>query len=191
MAPEHPEPPARDIQEPAAEFSRENSNEDSTNEVPMADYMNAPQHPTASPPSPIARELTPEPAPAPAPVPVPVATSASIPVPEPEEILPPEPSYYTVPAQSTIPEHTAELLAKLEAAAAEITFLRATLATRSEAPPTELRQRTRRLSDATSVPETEVGTLIDDTRYHHQEGVPLQVVVIIALGVFITTYLFF
>jgi len=158
--------------------------------------MNAPQHPTSSPQQPVARELTPEPAPAPAPAPVAISapTPAAFPVTESEEIRhhpPPQSSYYTVPAQSTISEHTAELLAKLEASAAEIAFLRATLATRSEAPPTELRRRMRTLSDSGSVAETEVATLIDDGHYYLQEGVPLQVVVIIALGVFITTYLFF
>lgn len=39
--------------------------------------------------------------------------------------------------------------------------------------------------------ETEVGTTVDRETVIHQDGVPLQVVIIIALGVFITTYLFF
>jgi hypothetical protein len=37
---------------------------------------------------------------------------------------------------------------------------------------------------------TEVGTMLEDASTQ-PEGVPLQVVLIIALGVFITTYLFF
>jgi hypothetical protein len=38
---------------------------------------------------------------------------------------------------------------------------------------------------------TEGGTMVDHDTVIHQDGVPLQVVIIIALGVFITTYLFF
>jgi hypothetical protein len=87
----------------------------------------------------------------------------------------------------------AELLAKYHGAQAEIERLRALLASVPSSTPTELRRRTRALSDDEStVAETEVGasTMMEDGP-PHQEGVPLQVVVIIALGVFITTYLFF
>jgi len=52
---------------------------------------------------------------------------------------------------------------------------------------TELRQRRKARSDVDTVAGE--SDIIDDTIYH-QDGVPLQVVVIIALAVFITTYLF-
>jgi hypothetical protein len=87
----------------------------------------------------------------------------------------------------------AEILAKYNAAQAEIERLRALLAAVPSSSPTELRRRTRALSDdGSTMAETDVGvsTTMDDGPLH-QEGVPLQVVVIIALGVFITTYLFF
>lgn len=61
----------------------------------------------------------------------------------------------------------------------------------------ELRRRSPRsvFSDdddgaSTLSPATEVGSYVEDTM-HPPEGVPLQVVIIIALGVFVTTYLFF
>ncbi|KAF9468507.1 PapD-like protein [Collybia nuda] len=117
-------------------------------------------------------------------------------MPEPQHESAPQPQVVFTPAPAPAPilfpeSPNAELMSKYEAAQAEINRLRATLATMSTAPPTELRQRTRALSDVGSIAETDVATAIDDSHYHHQEGVPLQVVVIIALGVFITTYLFF
>ncbi|KAF8919008.1 PapD-like protein [Mucidula mucida] len=83
-----------------------------------------------------------------------------------------------------------ELLTKYQEAEAEIERLRGLLA--AAAPPvTELRKRSRRYSDAdTIVPGSDVGTYIDEPPMQ-PDGVPLQVVVIIALGVFIMTYLFF
>ena len=54
--------------------------------------------------------------------------------------------------------------------------------------PTDLRRRNRALSDDGSV--TEVGSYVEEG-VMNPEGVPLQVVIIIALGVFVTTYLFF
>jgi len=85
-----------------------------------------------------------------------------------------------------------ELLQKYREAQAEIEKLRGDIATMSVAPTSELRSRRgRRDSDVVSNTETDVQTVIDEPRYHQQDGVPLQVVVIVALGVFITTYLFF
>ncbi|KAJ6559120.1 VAMP-associated protein [Mycena vulgaris] len=75
--------------------------------------------------------------------------------------------------------------AKYVEAQAEIERLRALLATSQ--PFTELRRRTRERSP-------EVGSAVDAAGLKEtiiSEGVPLQVVVIIALGVFLTTYLFF
>ncbi|KAH7923815.1 VAMP-associated protein [Leucogyrophana mollusca] len=103
-----------------------------------------------------------------------------------------------------------ELQSKYEDAQAEIQRLRALLAAvpdpSSIAPesvaPTELRSRhTFAQSDdgstyagtefaGTEYARTDVGTMIDEGVIH-QDGVPLQVVIILALGVFITTYLFF
>ncbi len=68
---------------------------------------------------------------------------------------------------------------KIESAAADV-----------PPPVQELRRRTRRLSDADSAAPSEVATMVDEAPIQ-QEGVPLNVVVIIALGVFVTTYLFF
>jgi len=47
------------------------------------------------------------------------------------------------------------------------------------------------MSDVGSETETDVATMVDEGGPLHQDGVPLQVVAIVALGVFITTYLFF
>lgn len=115
---------------------------------------------------------------APAPVPPPVPTSAPI-------TIDPNP----------------ELAAKLHEAQAEIERLRklissmpepSTVSTDMSSAPTGLRRRTRALSDDGSSigPETEVGSFVEDA-VMQPEGVPLQVVIIIALGVFVTTYLFF
>ncbi|KAJ7600728.1 PapD-like protein [Mycena floridula] len=120
---------------------------------------------------------------------------------EPEENLPPPPVSVFVqpPAEPVTPVEQVrslspsppsdELLIKYQDAQAEIERLRSLLA--AAAPPQETRRRTRRLSnEETTAPSSDVGTLMMDDQLH-QEGVPLQVVVIIALGVFITTYLFF
>ncbi|KAK0201911.1 PapD-like protein [Desarmillaria ectypa] len=128
----------------------------------------------------------------------------------PSEPAPPPPpvSVFVQPAPEPAPpvEHPStlaptppndELLIKYKEAEAEIERLRGLLA--AAAPPPEvspdipeLRRRTRRLSDdMTIAPGSDVGTMIGEDVALQQEGVPLQVVIIIALGVFITTYLFF
>lgn len=100
-----------------------------------------------------------------------------------------------------------ELEVKLSDAQAEIQRLRALLAAvpdpsstapESVAPesvaPSEFRRRYTASSEdgaSTYYGGTEVETAVDRDTVIHQEGVPLQVVIIIALGVFITTYLFF
>ncbi|KAL0961413.1 hypothetical protein HGRIS_006362 [Hohenbuehelia grisea] len=114
----------------------------------------------------------------------------------PEQVLPPAQTRAVAPAPAAslpppVPSVPArefeELETKYRSAQAEIERLRAQLA----APQPELRRRTRALSDVGSDSgSTAVGTLIMDDNMN-QEGVPLQVVVIIALGVFVTTYLFF
>ncbi|KAJ3557818.1 hypothetical protein NM688_g1270 [Phlebia brevispora] len=100
-------------------------------------------------------------------------------------------------------DNSRELQAKLQEANAEIKRLRdlissmpspstAPTATLTSATSTELRRRTRAISDdgSTITPETEVGSYVEDGIVH-PEGVPLQVVIVIMLGVFIVTYLFF
>jgi len=99
-----------------------------------------------------------------------------------------------------------ELEAKYYAAQAEIQRLRAllaavpdpssvapeTIAPTSIAPSDFRRRHTSALSDdGETYAGSDVGTMVEHESVIHQEGVPLQVVVIIALGVFITTYLFF
>jgi len=115
----------------------------------------------------------PEPEPEPAPEPVTMPT----PAPAPPARTP------SVPTKPVPQPSSDDYAAKYVEAQAEIERLRVLLATSQ--PPTELRRRTRRLSDATAVDVA----VVEETPIH--EGVPLQVVVIIALGVFITTYLFF
>ncbi|KAK7056873.1 phosphatidylinositol-binding protein scs2 [Paramarasmius palmivorus] len=113
-----------------------------------------------------------------------VPSEASIPMPVAAPV--PAPAPVTIPPP---PAPAAALEAELKEARAEIERLRSLLA--AAAPPTELKRRTRRLSDDMStVPGSDVGTVIDDAPMP-QDGVPLQVVVVISLLVFVTTYLFF
>ncbi|KAJ7505249.1 PapD-like protein [Mycena galericulata] len=138
---------------------------------------------------PEASETVPEPEPEP--VLVPVAAPPSVPPPAPVPVVVSTPAPPIARTPSTTPAAppvslppTDDYAAKYAEAQAEIERLRALLATSQ--PPAELRRRTRRLSDD--------GTAVDVAVLEEapiQEGVPLQVVVIIALGVFITTYLFF
>lgn len=123
--------------------------------------------------------FAPSPVTVPRALPEPVAPVASIPV--------------TAPAPVESPLNI-ELQIKFEEAQAEIERLRNLLTAASVAAPTEqteIRHRRRSYSDAGSDSgSTAIGTYIDDG-YVPQDGVPLQVVVIIALGVFVTTYIFF
>jgi len=123
---------------------------------------------------------------------VPAAEPASVPAAAPVTVVvstptPPVTRTPSIPAPAAVPAPIPpadDYATKYAEAQAEIERLRALLATSQ--PPAELRRRTRRLSDE--------GTAVDVAVLEEapiQEGVPLQVVVIIALGVFITTYLFF
>ncbi|KDQ25588.1 hypothetical protein PLEOSDRAFT_51893 [Pleurotus ostreatus PC15] len=122
---------------------------------------------------------SPSPVAVPRALPDPVAPVALIPAPAP------------APVESPL---NIELQIKFEEAQAEIERLRNLLTAASVAAPTEqteIRHRRRSYSDAGSDSgSTAIGTYIDDG-YAPQDGVPLQIVVIIALGVFVTTYLFF
>ncbi|KIJ64512.1 hypothetical protein HYDPIDRAFT_90464 [Hydnomerulius pinastri MD-312] len=118
-----------------------------------------------------------------------------------------QPSPPSSPPIGPVVQINRDLELKLTDAQVEIQRLRALLAAvpdpsstapESVAPesvaPSEFRRRyTADSDDGTSsyYPGTEVGTMVDHDTVIHQDGVPLQVVVIIALGVFITTYLFF
>ncbi|KAA1469879.1 VAMP-associated protein [Dentipellis sp. KUC8613] len=115
---------------------------------------------------------------------------------------PSPPTPPTVPISPPAPapvDPNPELKAKYQEAQSEIQRLRALLAAvpdpssvaSSGTSPTELRRRHRPLSDdATTVVSSNASSYVEDGVLQ-PEGVPLQVVVIIALIVFITTYLFF
>lgn len=133
------------------------------------------------------------------PEPEPPVVNVNVHTPQPVVAQPPPPP---PPAPVTL-DPNPELVAKLNDAHAEIERLRNLISSMpdpSTAPPTaisattttELRHRKRALSDdgSTLGPETDVGSYVDDG-VMQPEGVPLQVVIVIALGVFITTYLFF
>ena len=89
-----------------------------------------------------------------------------------------------------------ELFAKFNQAMTEMEGMRVLIATlqqqAQEAPPMqEFRRRTRRVSDADDAAPSEAMTMVGNVVPVQREGVPLNVVVGIALLVFITTYLFF
>lgn len=80
-----------------------------------------------------------------------------------------------------------ELLARYNEALVELEHMRNEYAASSVPPTSDIRKRRKGPSDSGSNP----GKSEDwDDSVYHQDGVPLQVVVIIALAVFITTYLF-
>lgn len=177
---------------PANDFAvaREHSHEEVSHDLPPPVSVTV-HPPPRTPTPPAAREYVPERVPTPARVPEPVHAPVFAPVPPPVAPAPvPVAPPVTIIKENPVNE---ELYARLNTAQVEIDRLRAALSTASVAPTTEVRRRGgRALSDDGSVAETDVMTAVDDgPLHHHQEGVPLQVVVIIALGVFITTYLFF
>ncbi|KAF5360355.1 hypothetical protein D9756_004684 [Leucocoprinus leucothites] len=185
--PRTPSPPP--VPEPVEEhYSQEYSNEypDESHEVPP---------------------VLPQPQPQPREVPIFEAPVPQFPSPRPnyerirdehvEPTPPPPPPAHAPPPPSTVETVyvenplNEELLSKFKEAQAEIERLRNDLVNMSIAPTSELRsRRNRTISDAGSTADTDIQTVVDDQHYH-QDGVPLQVVVIIALGVFVTTYLFF
>ncbi|KAJ3854061.1 PapD-like protein [Lentinula lateritia] len=123
-------------------------------------------------------------------VPVPPVSVFIQPPPEvavPESATPAIAPVTSTPAAPVVPP-LPDLTEELMDARAEIDRLRSLLA--AAAPPPELRQRTRRLSDDITIAPSDVGTMVEELPMP-QDGVPLQVVVIISLGVFIMTYLFF
>lgn len=104
----------------------------------------------------------------------------------------PPPRQHT-PQQSR--EH--DLDGKLAEATAEVNRLRALLAAmpepeskeESRSEPSGVRKRHNRSPSTVAGTETEVSSYVDEP--YQPDGVPLQIVIIIALGVFVTTYLFF
>ncbi|KAF9649397.1 VAMP-associated protein [Thelephora ganbajun] len=106
--------------------------------------------------------------------------------------------HHPPPRQPTPPpSQEQDLGEKLAEATAEIARLRALLAAMPEPEAKEelrressgLRRRPHRVPSTVTGTETEVSNYVDEP--YQPEGVPLQIVIIIALGVFVTTYLFF
>ena len=161
-------------------------------EVDIPAAAHAPPAAAAAPsPAPVARDLTPEPShyhPATEPIYEPYPEPAPTPSQEPAPAsAAAEPIYIT--RENPVNE---EMFAKFNMAQAEIERLKAQLAalTLQSQSQGELRRRTRRHSDTDSAAGSEALTAVEDAHVQ-PEGVPLQVVVGIALGVFVTTYLFF
>ncbi|KAJ3516699.1 hypothetical protein NLJ89_g957 [Agrocybe chaxingu] len=133
-----------------------------------------PVHQSLTPPPPEQHEYARTPSPAPIPVPAPVTVPAPVPA-----------AAQSEPIYITRENPIAALSSEVAQAQQQIQVHQQQAVTQQE-----LRRRTRRLSDADSVAGSDVQTMVEDPPLQ-QEGVPLQVVVIIALGVFVTTYLFF
>jgi vesicle-associated membrane protein-associated protein A len=105
------------------------------------------------------------------------------------------------PARQHTPQPSREqdLDDKLAEAQAEVGRLRTLLAAMPEpkakeeeepqSEPSGPRRRHHRSPSTVTGTETEVSSYVDEP--YQPEGVPLQIVIIIALGVFVTTYLFF
>lgn len=96
------------------------------------------------------------------------------------------------------PSREQDLDDKLAEAQAEVSRLRTLLAAMPEpkakeeepqSEPSGPRRRHHRSPSTVTGTETEVSSYVDEP--YQPEGVPLQIVIIIALGVFVTTYLFF
>ncbi|KAH9480412.1 Vesicle-associated membrane protein-associated protein scs22, partial [Psilocybe cubensis] len=101
------------------------------------------------------------------------------PAPAHEPIRLPAPAPIIIHKENPVNE---ELYAKYNRAQEEIERLKSQIAELTTPAAQELRRRTRKLSDADSVAASDVQTVVVEDAPLHQEGVPLQVVVIIALG---------
>lgn len=156
------------------------------------------------PAAPAVQEPVPAPAPEPVPAPAPAPVSVVIDPPAKSNSIPAPVSVEQSQSLSPTPPNE-ELMIKYQEAEAEIERLRSLLAA-AQPPQTETRRRktstrvtsryaddeasTRRGSSTVRGGGSDIGTVVDEYPIQ-QDGVPLQVVVIIALGVFVTTYLFF
>jgi hypothetical protein len=112
-------------------------------------------------------------------VPITESSTSELPTTEPPESTP---APVIITRENPVNE---ELYAKYNHAQLEIERLRERVTSLSE-----LRRRPRAVSDDGSTVASDIQTIVEESPVH-QEGVPLQVVVIIAFGVFIMTYLFF
>ena len=151
---------------------------------------------TAAEVIPEVQDSVPEPAPLPVPAPqhvdpIPIASVTDIlaPIKEPPtseplstEPLERESAPVIITRENPLNE---ELYSKYNHAQLEIERLKEQVTALSE-----LRRRPRAISDDGSTVASDIQTFVEENPIH-QEGVPLQVVVIIAFGVFIMTYLFF
>ena len=156
-----------------------------------------PRAPTPSPPqpqpAPVEEDYPPE-------VLEPTYVNVNVHAQSPPTPPPPAPAPVPIPI---IPDPNEEILVQLKAANAEIERLRTIISSMPDpstiepetvvtSAPSEFRRRTRAYSDdgSTLAPETDIGSYVDDG-IGQPDGVPLQIVIVIALGVFVTTYLFF
>lgn len=183
---------------PIPDFSHDDSHDLGRSDADI--HVDAPSSPPPPEPAPIPREEPPV-LPSP-PEERPAVVNVNVHTPTPAA-PPPAP---VIPAPAPAPivvDPNPDLLAKLEDANSEIKRLRdlissmpapSTVPTTSvvSGTTTEFRRRTHALSDDGSsvAPETDVSSYVDEGQAQ-PDGVPLQVVIIVALGVFITTYLFF
>lgn len=186
---------------PIQELEHESSQHTEVPQQPIPSVVEPVREPTPSPQPAPAAELEPVPEPFPEPIhepihepvhePTPVVQEPvhePVPAPAPAPVLPPQPEPIIITRENPVNE---ELYAKFNMAQAEIDRLKAQIAALSTPAAQELRRRTRRLSDPDSIAASDVQTIVEGGEPLQQEGVPLQVVVIIALGVFVMTYLFF
>ena len=169
----------------------------SQSQTPPPVHIDAFHADTTAESKPEVQDLVPEPASLPVPEPqhTPPTTITPVPVilapitepPTSSELSTTEPPEST-PAPVIITRENPvneELYAKYNHAQVEIERLKEQVASLSE-----LRRRPRAISEDGSTVASEIQTIVEESPIH-QEGVPLQVVVIIAFGVFIMTYLFF
>lgn len=176
--------------------------------------------PHTPPEAPLVSVTPPPPMPAPVPAPAPAPVSMPVPVPAAAQALvAPIVGLVSSKSSTTTQDEAADLKNRLAEAEAELNRMRALLQSMPDpslgAPINEsgpepsvapsqsvteagMRRRQRVLSDASSTAYTRgdarsvsTGTTDADYKVEVPEGVPLPVVIAVALGVFVTTYLFF
>ncbi|KIM43402.1 hypothetical protein M413DRAFT_444230 [Hebeloma cylindrosporum] len=201
FAPTSSQQPEERAHTPIQEPEHEASQSADVQHQPTIAIVEPAREPTPSPQPAPAAELEPIPEPVPEPIHEPIHEPVYEPTPAVQEpvhepvrapapapVLPPQPEPIIITRENPVNE---ELYAKYNMAQAEIDRLKTQIAALSTPAAQELRRRTRKLSDADSVAASDVQTVVEGGEPLQPEGVPLQVVVIIALGVFVMTYLFF
>ncbi|RXW24414.1 hypothetical protein EST38_g1406 [Candolleomyces aberdarensis] len=186
---------------PEVSFAHDESQQDI--ELPAEEEAPAVQEPSYRSPTPPPPMPIPIPTPAPEPAPVPVIVTPPVVEyvsPPPREERKPAPRHSEptpAPAPPPVIIHkenpiNPQLVSENKVLKAEIERLQNELAVRFTQPPpvSEVRSR-RRHSDAGSVAETDVNTVVDDGHNYQQDGVPLNLVVAISFAVFFMTYIFF